>query len=198
MNDLAIGPARLGRLGTLSYAMILAVVISSTLSALVTGDYLTGALGQWYLVIGNRSLLEHAVLADVILLFSSYIVVGCWIYRAHANLRDRDLDGLEFSPGWAIGWFAVPIANLFKPFQAMRELYSRSMFEDEGDTPPKLYAWWSTWLLSGFLSFNIAGDMSWFDIASNACTVVSAVSLFFIIRDVTTAQQGEPMTEIFA
>src|SRR5688500_9582042 len=38
----------------------------------------------------------------------SVIVVAMWIHRAHANLRDAGLDGLEFSPGWAVGWYFIP------------------------------------------------------------------------------------------
>jgi hypothetical protein len=69
---------------------------------------------------------------------------------------------MEFTPGWAVGWFFVPFANLFKPYQAVREIYLASHpdpDEDEEDgqlpfwswgarpVPTPLKLWWGTWIL---------------------------------------------------
>ena len=54
-----------------------------------------------------------AVLARAIMFMISAIFVGMWIYRAHANLRLVDVDGLIFTPGWSVGWYFVPVASLF-------------------------------------------------------------------------------------
>src|SRR5687767_1529604 len=67
-----------------------------------------------------------AYMAFTLVFVASVVVVAMWIHRAHANLRDAGTDGLEFTPGWAVGWYFIPFANLIKPFQAMRELWNAS------------------------------------------------------------------------
>lgn len=81
-----------------------------------------------------------------------------WIYRAHVNVRAMGATGLKFSPGWAVGWFFVPLLNLWKPLHAMKQLWQASSKPGswEGDPPsPMLNTWWTLWLLS-----NILGQIS--------------------------------------
>ena len=93
-------------------------------------------------------------------LFASIIGIGMWIYRAHANLRDSG-HHLTISPGWAVGWYFVPIASLFKPLEAMRELWSLSHSESDRyteDASPNIGTWWGFWVVGGILS-NISYQM---------------------------------------
>ena len=39
--------------------------------------------------------------------------------RANRNARALGASGMEFSPGWCIGWFFVPIMTLYKPYKAV-------------------------------------------------------------------------------
>ena len=78
-----------------------------------------------------------------------------WIHRAHVNIRGLGAKNLNITPGWAVGWFFVPIMNLWKPFQAMKELWQASQNPDawESETPSGLLtAWWTLWLLSNVLA----------------------------------------------
>lgn len=56
----------------------------------------------------------------------SFIALLVWIYAVHRNLPALGATGLEFTPGWAVGWFFVPILNLFKPCQALFEIWNGS------------------------------------------------------------------------
>lgn len=81
-----------------------------------------------------------------------------WIHRAHVNTRTMGATGLKYSPGWAIGWFFVPILNLWKPLNAMKQLWQASSNPDSwrSEPPaPMLNTWWTLWLLS-----NILGQIS--------------------------------------
>jgi len=49
-----------------------------------------------------------------------------WVHRAHKNLRPLGAQGLEFTPGWAVGWFFVPFLCLYKPHQVMCEIWAAS------------------------------------------------------------------------
>lgn len=66
-----------------------------------------------------RALLGLAALATA-------VVVSRWIYRANSNARALGARGMAFTPGGAVGWYFVPIANLWKPYQAMREIWKAS------------------------------------------------------------------------
>jgi hypothetical protein len=76
----------------------------------------------------------------------SAVPVGGWIYRAHANLRDAGVEELNYSPGWSLASFFVPLVNLVVPFRAMRELHNRSHGEkpwDSAATVGDVTSWWS-------------------------------------------------------
>ena len=78
------------------------------------------------------------------------IVVLVWIYRmsrnAHALAR-----GLEGAPGWAVGWYFIPIGNFWKPFEAMSQVWRASTGGNawpSEPSPPLLGVWWSLWLIN--------------------------------------------------
>ena len=79
---------------------------------------------------------------SALLFLISAVFVGMWIYRAHANLRDANVEGTTITPGWAVGWFFVPFASLFKPFEAMRELWNASDGTDSRLAPDQMKIWW--------------------------------------------------------
>ena len=94
-------------------------------------------------------------IAFAVVFIASVVIVALWIHRAHANLRDAGMDDLEFTPAWAVGWYFIPIANLFKPFQAMRELWNASHGDEhqfDDTTPAELKAWWAAWIVGNILN----------------------------------------------
>lgn len=148
----------------------------------------------------------------VIAMVGSMVIVGMWIYRAHANLRAAGIAGLEFRPGWAVGWYFIPFANFFKPFQAMRELWAHSLIQHDGygrEADPQLKAWWGAWIV-GNIASNIAvrlqagGEQGVtvgyaLDIVSTAVLAVAAWLLIQIVERVNAAQRsGTTMSHAFA
>jgi hypothetical protein len=136
----------------------------------------------------------------------SVIVVAMWLHRAHANLRDAGLDGLEFSPGWAVGWYFIPFANLFMPFQAMRELWNSSHGQADvfgGEAPSEVKVWWGTWIVGNILS-NVGTRIlmmgeggpgsvtvgNAIGAAGTALVIIAGVLLVRLIQGVTQAQRG--------
>ena len=49
-----------------------------------------------------------------------------WVHRVARNARALGARDLRFSPGWAVGWYLVPIMQLFRPYQAMKEIWLAS------------------------------------------------------------------------
>lgn len=78
-----------------------------------------------------------------------------WFRRAYYNLHQCHKD-VRFLEGWAAGAWFVPILNLFRPFQIMKELFNLNgyLLAKNGikniKTFPALYlsAWWAFWLIN--------------------------------------------------
>ena len=72
------------------------------------------------------------------------VLVLMWIHRANYNAHQLGAAEMKFTPGWAIGWYFIPIAMLWKPYQAMKEIWQASFNPSrwwEEDTPPLLPLW---------------------------------------------------------
>lgn len=81
---------------------------------------------------------------------SAWIAFLIWTYRMNVSLQWLRAEILEFTPGWTIGWYFVPIANLWKPYRIMAEIWRASRYpspnwQDESATP-LLALWWGLWL----------------------------------------------------
>lgn len=88
------------------------------------------------------------------LMVLTFVLAGMWIHRAATNVRALGAARLEFTPGWSVGWYFVPFANLLKPFQAMSEIWRASQDPQRWDrlpAPPELRVWWGLWLAAGIL-----------------------------------------------
>jgi Domain of unknown function (DUF4328) len=100
------------------------------------------ASGDKLLVVTNALIL--------VCLLVSYVLGGMWIYRVACNVRALGAGDLDDSPGWAVGWYAVPFANLVRPFRAMRQIFLASEKPhdwDDNRKPPLVIVWWTLFLL---------------------------------------------------
>ncbi|HYI65127.1 MAG TPA: DUF4328 domain-containing protein [Allosphingosinicella sp.] len=98
------------------------------------------------------------LLAELVLIIATAIFFFIWIYRANANARALGADDMSATPGWAVGWFFVPFANLVMPFMTVRELWKASVRPRDWQLVPAPVAiplWWAFWLAS-----NITGAIA--------------------------------------
>jgi Domain of unknown function (DUF4328) len=82
-----------------------------------------------------------------------------WFYRAYKNLKVWRIPGLKYSPGWAVGYFFIPILNLFRPYQIAQEIWKASdprvpiegpQWRDNSGSSV-VGAWWAFWLIANFV-----------------------------------------------
>ncbi len=81
-----------------------------------------------------------------------------WFRRAYYNLHSLAND-LTYSEGWAAGSWFVPIVNLFRPYQIMKELYqvTKELLAKKEDRfgsnlPIGLLGWWWTlWIINNVI-----------------------------------------------
>ena len=103
------------------------------------------------------------LVATIAVYVFNVIMICMFMYRANANVRALGASDLSISPGWSAGWWFIPFMNLFKPAQAMMEIYQASV-RPRGNSWKKLgqsgivNGWWICFLLGGILS-NIAGRL---------------------------------------
>lgn len=90
---------------------------------------------------------------SVVVMVISGIVSLKWIYRTNANAHAM-APGLPNSPPWAVGWFFVPIASLFKPYQSMAQTWRVSTRAPGrgGQNSVLLGWWWGLWIVSGVVA----------------------------------------------
>ncbi|MXS81715.1 DUF4328 domain-containing protein [Nitrosomonas oligotropha] len=99
---------------------------------------------------------------QLLILFVSGFLILKWIYRANFNARQLGASGMRFTPGWSIGWYFLPVVCLWKPYQAMKEIWKASSNPQDWRSQPVpsiLPWWWFFWIVSnllGYASFRIA------------------------------------------
>ena len=139
-----------------------------------------------------------------------FILVGCWIYRASANAHTLSSE-MTISPGWAVGSYFIPILNLFRPFQGMKEAWLASHFRGnwhDQAAPGLLILWWTLWLGVGFLD-NIAWRLVtdsevpteasvWFDGVIALINIPLCLVLITMMRRLSRAQLAARHEEVFA
>ena len=153
-----------------------------------------------------------AFLAYVLFTVVSFAAVGRWIYLASANAHLLS-DEMTISPGWAVGWYFIPIANLVLPYQAMREIWLASHFRRywHGHSAPHiLVLWWTLWVTTrilGGLSLQLrfgglTGDLpavgATVDIAAAALNIPLCLVVIAITRRITEAQKVAGTDRAFA
>lgn len=73
-----------------------------------------------------------------------------WEYRAYRNLASLGAKQLRFSPAGSAGWYFCPILNLWKPVQAMEDIWKGSR---EGRPAFALvFVWWALIIISGLVT----------------------------------------------
>jgi heme/copper-type cytochrome/quinol oxidase subunit 2 len=130
-----------------------------------------------------------------------------WQHRAHANLRALGVGELKYSPGWAVGWWFIPFANVVMPFLTMRELWKANDPEAGSidwvarRATPILGLWWAGRLVTQILfQIGIAFDNnlrsiadlkaeSWLFIAGNISLIVWGVLAILLVRSIDSRQE---------
>ena len=158
----------------------------------------------------DRDISEVFVPSDIINALVSLLQTGFfiatavfflkWIYRINKNLGVLSSTRMEFTPGWSVGWYFIPLANLFKPYQAMKEIWVTAHREWTAKSSI-LGWWWFLWLISTYVS-SIAGNLilkaETIDaytasliayIISDGLDIVLTIVALLLIRQISTAYE---------
>ena len=151
-----------------------------------------------YFAIGLVALVQILLRVVLVVLFL------IWLYRAFNNLPALGARNLEFSPGWAVGWWFIPFANLVKPYQIMGELWNASdsdfdpeLFLSNNVGTPSIIGWWWGLFIVGNIVGRISDAMADTSLSSSLvalmiyCALQGAAALLIIniIRRITREQE---------
>jgi hypothetical protein len=77
-----------------------------------------------------------------------------WMHRSYANLALLGDGRSDQTPGWAVGYWFIPIVNLWKPYQLTLEMWRRNATGNRGNVgpvPALFVCWWALWIAQGVL-----------------------------------------------
>ncbi|WP_232368923.1 DUF4328 domain-containing protein [Alteromonas sp. BL110] len=133
----------------------------------------------------------------------SGILILKWIYRANQNARQFGAKDMAFSPGWSIGFYFIPIVSLWKPYQAMKEIWQASQNPSnwsEEKVSSILGIWWFFWIansIAGQAAFRMSrraeeiSEIMNVNLVSQASEVISiplALVTWLLIKNVSNVQ----------
>lgn len=186
-------------------ALLLALPLHTFLIVQVTSDTATVADVE-----STGQLIDGLDSVTGLINLLSAIFVAMWSYRVVANTHALGRWQFPWTPGWSAAYWFIPIVNLFRPYQVLRDLYltsgDKAGVAPETATPVTIY--WSSVLINLILMIAVTiGIAAFADPTSEqealtaflltqgvllVATVVTVVGLFFgirAIRGVTERQE---------
>jgi hypothetical protein len=177
---------------------------------------IAGAYWGWYLVVdhtpfgaGTRDVAIALHVFIFLAFFPAAIAWLLWQFRVHSNLRPLGASDLKYSPGWAVAWWFIPIANIVLPYLTMRELWKASD-PDAGSSEWRarpttwvLGLWWAARLATNVLlqiAFVVSDPQSGvgsptaeagFFLAGDGVMVVWSLLAILLVRDIDRRQKGK-------
>jgi len=195
-------------------AVTLVAISSDLLEYQLFSDFKSGVYASREAAVAAAAASDSRQAVVAIIQFATFIVAGIlilkWIHRANYNARQLGATDMTFTPGWSIGWYFIPVASLWKPYQAMKEIWKASSNpQDWKDEPVSslLPWWWFLWIVSGTLgpvssrltlsaqtvdAFTVANV---FDQVSNAAVVALTLLMAAIVRRIQSMQGARVGTE---
>lgn len=171
----------------------------------VAGEMITEM--EW---VAKEGMVGMAAIGTLILFLTTAVVFCCWKYRAYKNLKALGARELEYSPGWAVGYYFIPLLHLVRPAQVMSEIWRASGPEVKTEGPAAWKAlkpthlitgWWAAWITSGILariSLQTASSASpetltfstYVGMAGSAISILGALFLISLIKGITRRQDA--------
>ena len=139
------------------------------------------------------------------------VLLIIWMWRVAKNALDAGRTNPRFAPGWTIGGWFIPVANLVIPGLILQDLWRGSDPSIErGDPMWRLRAtgsalvgwWWAMWVLGVFTTVRIIGDGNdrdyferlrlWDSVSAGGqlVRIAAAILLMLVVRRITRRQEA--------
>jgi hypothetical protein len=145
--------------------------------------------------------LVAAVVTGVVFLY--------WLHRCYRNVHELGFGEVRYTPGWAVGYWFVPLLNLWRPKQIIDDLWRSTDAEADGQesggwrdlpVPWMVTAWWLSFyggsILLRFVGRGVPktlADLRLHNleiVATHATLLVGAALAFWLVGAVTSRQDA--------
>lgn len=135
-------------------------VLVAMLTYVVT---IIGAIATWLVITHQLNVTEDeatiidmtfaiGAIASLVFYVLSAFATARLTYRLMKNAHELQSDETLISPGWAVGWYFIPFANLAMPPRAVGQIW-RTTFRHLGQERGSgiIGWWWAAWLISSIV-----------------------------------------------
>ena len=156
-------------------------------------------------------------LVMLVVFLGSIIFFSIFSYRSVKNLELLGQTEMTITPGWAVGWYFVPLAHLWKPYGAMTDIwYGTHSGEHFAEQPKTLPLWWLCWVFSLIIdriSFRLGRKAGFFeehatdvelykttlymDVVSSVLGILAAWMILRIVHKITITQDKRIHSDVF-
>ncbi len=170
---------------------------------IVSGDVMEGSDSAAVMV---AILLVVFALAFLVILVAVFILGMVWVYRVNKNSWVLRRSNMKFRPGWSVGWWFIPIANIVQPYRIVCELWRANMAKTDAadwrmtEVSPLVLLWWAL-VIASSVAGRIAdyldertyteSDLLTADMISIVGVLAGFVMWYLTIRIVREIQAGQ-------
>ncbi|MDC0073205.1 DUF4328 domain-containing protein [Gammaproteobacteria bacterium] len=201
-NHLITKSVKLGLYGLMTVCVI--NIFSNFMQINLMNDYFVKDLysEDVYDVLAEKNDSRVAIVGGLysIFIFSSVFLIGRWFFVSAKINHLLGIKELNISPGWSVGWYFIPFANLVMPYRSLKETFKASFNSEEWQNnrvPSDFPIWWATFLLGNVFSnasirmymalgetytYEQLNQISYIDIVVDVLFIVNAIFLLRIIN----------------
>lgn len=149
------------------YAQVFVAIISvfsGFLEYQLLSDYQEGVYTSQEKAVADAEANDQRQLVVELFYFLVFIVSGFlilkWIHRANYNAHQLGAQDMVFTPGWSIGYYFIPFFALWKPYQAMKEIWQASHNPSDWGFVKKsqiVSLWWFLWITTSLSGHSVLG-----------------------------------------
>lgn len=121
---------------------------------------------------------------DSLLKLLAFIFFAVWIYGVFKRLRQGGMQ-TKCSPGWAVGWWFIPFANVVMPMLVVKEAWTFLTRKGAG----LVFGWWALYLLATLLQMGWTG-LTRSDLGYDPTTAIVFTVVGWLITVVQIAAYG--------
>ena len=157
------GRARLARwfIGLTIAAHAVSVLLLVSQRSLLDRGQGNIALADWNRVAAR---VDAAAVVELLLFAVAALLFLRWLHLCYRNLLALDTEDVRFTPGWAVGFWFVPILSLWRPKQILDELWRGTDVRAELPgggwrslaSTGLVTGWWALYVVSGFTTYGAA------------------------------------------
>lgn len=130
----------------------------------------------------------------------SGVVSLIWVYSAAKNAHALQPGRMATTPAWAVGWFFIPFASLWKPYVTLKEIWIASRGPG-GHSVPLINIWWVTYLIGNLIGWFITRQtfssdqayidmpfLVWAESVGNISSLVATFCFYQMVRRIYSFQ----------